>query len=177
VPPPAPAAPAESDAGSDAAAPSVETAAADSVEGSPGAVASGSSEEVARYREAYNAWRRNEVQACIDGFRDFLQDFKSSPYSDEALYWMADCYSKQGDNEKAILRFAKVVELYPSSNKAPDALFRQGEVLLKLGPGYANAARDVFQRVVTEYPDSPRADEARRQLEILGAGAAAGTGR
>jgi TolA-binding protein len=83
---------------------------------------------------------------------------------------MADCYTKQGDHEKAILRFAKVVELYPGGNKAADALFRQGEVLLKLGPGYANAARDVFQRVLQEYPDSPRADEAKRQLARLGAG-------
>jgi TolA-binding protein len=83
---------------------------------------------------------------------------------------MADCYYKQGDQEKAILRFAKVVEMYPAGNKAPDALYRQGEVLLNLGPSYSNAARDVFQRVLAEYPDSPRADEAQRQLERLSAG-------
>jgi TolA-binding protein len=83
---------------------------------------------------------------------------------------MADCYETQGDNEKAILRFANVVERYPDGNKAPDALFRQGEVLLKLGPGYQKAARDVFERVVSEYPDSPRAAEAKRQLNLLSAG-------
>ena len=139
------------------------------VQGSPGARAA-SSEEVESYRRAYGAWRNNEIQACIEGFREFLQTFQSSPYADDALYWMADCYTKQGDHEKAILRFAKVVELYPGGNKAADALFRQGEVLLRLGPGYANAARDVFERVLHEYPDSPRADEAKRQLALLGAG-------
>jgi TolA-binding protein len=60
--------------------------------------------------------------------------------------------------------------MYPAGNKAPDALYRQGEVLLNLGPSYSNAARDVFQRVLAEYPDSPRADEAQRQLERLSAG-------
>jgi tol-pal system protein YbgF len=99
-----------------------------------------------------------------------VQNYSASPYADDALYWMADCYYKQGDQEKAILRFAKVVEMYPTGNKAPDALYRQGEVLLNLGPSYSNAARDVFQRVLAEYPDSPRADEAQRQLERLSAG-------
>ena len=140
------------------------------VEGSPGAAAPGSAEEVESYRTAYEAWRSNDLQACVEGFREFLQTYASSPYADDALYWMADCYSKQGDYEKAILRFANVVERYPQSNKAPDALFRQGEVLLKLGPGYSKAARDVFARVVSEYPGSPRAEEAKRQLELLGAG-------
>jgi tol-pal system protein YbgF len=141
------------------------------VQGSPGAVRGGSSSaEVESYRAAYAAWRRDEVNACIEGFREFLQNYRSSPYADDALYWKADCHSKQGDNEKAILDFAKVVELYPTSNKAADALFRQGEVLLKLGPGYHKAAREVFGRVVNDYPDSPRADEAKRQLQLLGAG-------
>ncbi len=139
------------------------------VDSSPGAL-SMSSEEMRQYRASYGAWRRGEVQACIEGFRDFLQTYPSSDFADDALYWMADCYYKQGDHEKAILRFAKVVEMYPTGNKAPDALFRQGEVLQKLGPSYDSAARDVFQRVLSEYPDSPRAAEAQRQLDRLGAG-------
>lgn len=140
------------------------------IEGSPGAVPAGrSAEEMARYREAFGAWRRGELQTCVEDFREFLQNFESSPYADDALYWMADCYTRQGDLEKAILRFDDVVKRYPEGNKAPDALFRQGEVLLELGPAYQQAARDVFERVVSEYPDSPRADEARRQLELLGA--------
>lgn len=157
--------------GAPAATPGGDTGPAVEIESSPGAVVGGTaSAEVAQYRRAYGAWRRDEVAACIEGFREFLQTYPSSPYADDALYWMADCYTKQGDHEKAILRFAKVVELYPKGNKAPDALFRQGEVLLKLGPGYSSAARDVFQRVVSEYPDSPRASEAQRQLDRLGAG-------
>ena len=128
------------------------------------------SDEVRAYRAAYAAWRGGNPDVCIDQFRKFLQTYPNSAYADDAAYWMADCYYKQGDQEKAILRFAKVVEMYPTGNKAPDALYRQGEVLLNLGPSYSNAARDVFQRVLTEYPDSPRADEAQRQLERLSAG-------
>ena len=58
--------------------------------------------------------------------------------------------------------------MYPDSPKAPDALYRQGESLLKLGPKFHEAARTVFKRVQKEYPDSPRAAEAKRQLATLG---------
>ena len=57
---------------------------------------------------------------------------------------------------------------YPTSEKAPDALYRQGEALLRLGPRYGKAARKAFERVINEYPNSERAEQARRQLELLG---------
>ena len=59
---------------------------------------------------------------------------------------------------------------YPTGNKAADALYRQGEALLRLGPGYGKAAGKAFERVLREYPDSARAPEAKRQLGLLGSG-------
>jgi TolA-binding protein len=83
---------------------------------------------------------------------------------------MAECHYKQGDYKSAILRFDDVVARYPEGDKSADALYRQGEALLKLGPGYTKAASKAFERVVKEYPSSPRADEAKRQLDLLGPG-------
>jgi TolA-binding protein len=83
---------------------------------------------------------------------------------------MAECHFKQGDYKSAILRFDDVVARYPEGDKSADALYRQGEALLKLGPGYAKAAGKAFERVIEEYPSSPRAAEAKRQLDLLGSG-------
>jgi tol-pal system protein YbgF len=124
--------------------------------------------ELSAYREAYNTWRTDDHGACIDRFRDFLQTYPSSDYADDAAYWMADCYFKQGDYQTAILRFDDVAGRYPTSGKAPEALYRQGEALLRLGPRYGKAARKAFERVINEYPNSERAEQARRQLELLG---------
>ncbi|MCH2169993.1 tol-pal system protein YbgF [Myxococcota bacterium] len=126
------------------------------------------SEEVARYRAAYEAWRKDDYQVCIDRFRAFLQNYEQSPYADDAAYWLADCYFKRGDFKTSVLRFDDVVARYPTGNKAADALYRQGEALLRLGPNYSKAAGKAFERVVREYPDSARVPEARRQLELLG---------
>ena len=126
--------------------------------------------EVEAYRTAYDAWRREDSETCIDRFRNFLQTYPASAYADDAAYWLADCYFKQGDYKTAVLRFDDVVSRYPTGNKAADALYRQGEALLRLGPGYGKAAGKAFERVLTEYPDSGRATEAKRQLDLLGSG-------
>ena len=83
---------------------------------------------------------------------------------------MADCHFKQGDYRVAVLRFNDVVRVYPAGNKAADALYRQGESLLKLGPGFHDAARTVFEQVVKDYPNSDRVKEAKKQLSVLGKG-------
>ena len=81
---------------------------------------------------------------------------------------MADCYFRKGDYRAAVLRFNDVVEGFPAGNKAADALYRQGQALLRMGPGYASAAGTAFERVIEEYPDSARVAEAQQQLEVLG---------
>jgi len=128
------------------------------------------SEEIRAYRAAHAAWRSDENAVCIDRFRKFLQTYPASPYADDAAFWMADCHYKQADYKNAVLRFDDVVRNYPTGNKAPDALYRQGESLLKLGPGFREAAKRAFERVIKEYPDSARAQEARQQLEASSAG-------
>jgi tol-pal system protein YbgF len=128
------------------------------------------SEEVRSYRAAYDAWRANQHQVCIDRFGQFLQSFPTSQYADDAAFWLADCYFKQGDLKTAILRFDDVATRYPKSDKASEALYRQGEALLKLGPNFGKAAEKAFERVVKEYPQSQRAQDAQQQLKLLGAG-------
>jgi tol-pal system protein YbgF len=125
------------------------------------------SEELAAYKTARSSWSRSEWDACVDRLGEFLQTYPSSVYADDAAYWRADCYFQQGNYKKAILRFDDVVARYPNGNKAADALYREGEALLRLGSAYNTAARKAFERVVAEYPDSERADEASQQLKLL----------
>jgi len=129
-----------------------------------------SSEEVAAYQRALEAWRGDDQKLCIDRFRNFLQAYPQSEYADDGAYWLADCHFKQGDYRAAVLRFNDVVQVYPAGNKAADALYRQGESLLKLGPGFHDAARTAFEQVVKDYPESARAREAEKQLSALGSG-------
>jgi tol-pal system protein YbgF len=124
-------------------------------------------EELAAYKDARSTWSRSDWEACVDRLGEFQQTYPSSVYADDAAYWRADCYFQLGNYKKAILRFDDVVARYPNGNKAADALYREGEALLRLGPAYNTAARKAFERVLAEYPDSDRAAEASQQLELL----------
>jgi len=137
-------------------------------EGAPDEAAAVESEEVLAYREAHAAWRAGNSETCIDRFAEFLQNYPSSEYADDATYWLADCYFKQGNFSAAVLRFDDVARQYPSGNKAADALYRQGEALLRMGHG--KAAGNAFEKVLQDYPDSARAPEAKKQLDLLGSG-------
>jgi tol-pal system protein YbgF len=128
------------------------------------------SAEIQAYRTAHAAWQSDDTGTCVERFREFLQTYPASPYADDAAFWLADCYYKQAEYKKAVLRFDEVVRNYPAGNKASDALYRQGESLLKLGPGYREAAKRAFERVIKEYPDSARSAEAKRQLALYTAG-------
>jgi tol-pal system protein YbgF len=125
------------------------------------------SEELAAYKAARSTWSSSDWVACVDRLGEFLQTYPSSVYADDAAYWRADCYFQQGNYKKAILRFDDVVARYPNGNKAADALYREGEALLRLGSAYNTAARKAFERVLAEYPDSDRAAEASQQLKLL----------
>ncbi len=145
------------------------SAAIDSGEEQPTAPAELSA-EIRAYRTAHAAWQNDQTGDCVDRFRNFLQTYPASPYADDAAFWMADCHYKQAEYKKAVLRFDEVVRNYPAGNKASDALYRQGESLLKLGPGFREAAKRAFERVLKEYPESSRATEAKRQLRLFAAG-------
>jgi tol-pal system protein YbgF len=153
--------------GTAGAAPAAPSAAAPGADEPAGAEVSA---ELKAYREARNAWSQGNADACIDRFRSFLQTYPSSTYAESASYWMADCFYKRGDYKIAVLRFDEVVARFPKGERAPDALYRQGEALLKLGPGYGKAAEKAFERVIQEYPTSDRAVEAKKQLQLLGSG-------
>jgi tol-pal system protein YbgF len=142
--------------------------------GSPEEPAEALSAEVAAYEEAFRLYRAQDYHAAIDRFRAFLQTHASSEYADNALFWLGDCLFRLGRYEESVLAFDDVVKKFPEGNKVPDALYRQGVALLEIGKAkgeestYRPAARQIFEQLVREHPDSERIPEARRQLEKLG---------
>ena len=143
--------------------PSASTAAPPEAGSAP--AAGDASQEMQDYRAAYAEWRADNAAGCIDRFTKFLQSYPASENADDATYWLADCYFKQGNFSAAVLRFDDVARQYPKGNKAADALYRQGEALLRMG--HAKAAGNAFEKVLRDYPGSARAPEAKRQLDLL----------
>ncbi|MCD6353358.1 MAG: tol-pal system protein YbgF [Proteobacteria bacterium] len=124
---------------------------------------SGSLDPEEIYAEAYNLYKEKRFSPARDSLLKFLNQFPDTEYSDNAQFWVAECYYKEGKYEEAILAYEEVVQKYPQGNKLPDALLKQGLCFQAMGDTIS--FRILLQRVIETYPKSPQAEIARKEIE------------
>jgi len=114
------------------------------------------------YSEALTIFKERNYVEARKKFQDFLGAFADTEYSDNAQFWIGECYYFEGNYEKAILEYEKVVQNYSKGNKVPDALLKQAFSFLKLGD--RSSSKLLFQRIIKDYPNTTSARRAREQL-------------
>jgi tol-pal system protein YbgF len=95
----------------------------------------------------------------------FAANHKDSPLADNALYWAARCYALKGDQNQAVSKFYDVVTKYPKGDKAPAALWSQGNLFVDMGD--TPDARLALSKLIRDYPSSDEAARARQKLSEL----------
>jgi tol-pal system protein YbgF len=118
------------------------------------------------YRSAYEDYMRGNYDLARDGFSDYLTRWPNTELSDNALYWIGECYDAQEQPQEALDAFSKVLEDYPTSDKAAAAQLKKGLIYLKMGDQGQGVVN--LQYVVYEHPGTREADLAREQLKSLG---------
>jgi tol-pal system protein YbgF len=118
------------------------------------------------YRSAYEDYMRGNYDLASQGFRDYMQRWPSTELTDNALYWIGECYDAQGEPEQALQVFTQVLEDYPTSDKAAAAQLKKGLLYLKMDDQAQGVVH--LQYVVYEYPGTREADLARERLRSLG---------
>ena len=74
----------------------------------------------------------------------------------------ASAYINDAKYDKAVDAFDKLIRLYPTSGRVPDAYYRKGVALRSLKQ--VDQARASWETVVKNYPDSPAASLAKQAL-------------
>lgn len=74
------------------------------------------------------------------------------------FYWRRDM------NPAAANRLNALVDQYPLYSRAGEALYEAGDSYSKMGPRFRKSAGDMFARIVSDYPLSDRADDAKKRL-------------
>ena len=85
------------------------------------------------YSAAYQIFKEGNYDKARTEFQNFLATYPDSEYSDNAQFWVGECYFFENKYETAILEYEKVTKNYPNGNKVPYALLKQGISFLKLG--------------------------------------------
>ena len=85
------------------------------------------------YRSAYEDYMRGNYDLAAEGFGEYMRRWPNTELTDNALYWIGECYDAQEKPEEALTTFTKVLEDYPTSDKAAAAQLKKGLIYLKMG--------------------------------------------
>jgi tol-pal system protein YbgF len=117
------------------------------------------------YGAAYELFKEAKYEKSREAFEGFLKQYPDTDFSDNAQFWIGECYYFEKKYEKAIVEYEKVAKNFPEGNKVPYALLKQGLSFLKLGD--KASAKLLLQQVIKDYPNTSQARIARaRLLEI-----------
>ncbi len=119
------------------------------------------------------------AKKAMEEFEKLLRDFPRNPYRTEAELRIKQCryylseyefivgrfYYKKGSCRAAIGRFEGLIKNFPDSKRVPEAMLLTAECYKK--EGKPRKARHYLQRLLSLYPRSPFADDAKEALEEL----------
>jgi tol-pal system protein YbgF len=117
------------------------------------------------YSDAYQTFKEGNYDKARTEFQNYLLAFPDSEYSDNAQFWVGECYFFEKKYESAILEYEKVKKKYPNGNKVPYALLKQGISFLNLGD--KTSAKLLLQEVIKSYPNTSQARIARSSLQEI----------
>jgi tol-pal system protein YbgF len=126
------------------------------------AAGKGRTDKESLYAAAYELFKEAKYEKSREAFENFLKQYPDTEFSDNAQFWVGECYYFEKKYEKAIVEYEKVTKNFPEGNKVPYALLKQGLSFLKLGDKVSGKL--LLQQVAKDYPNTSQARIARAKL-------------
>jgi tol-pal system protein YbgF len=98
-------------------------------------------------------------------FEELLANFPRDERAADAQLGIAETYVQDEDLAEAVTQFEKVAQAYPTSDRAPEALYRAGQISEERKR--TSDARRFYNMVVSRYASSPSSSLARKRLQAL----------
>lgn len=121
------------------------------------------------FAQASADYQRGQYDLSRQGFQEYLDIYPKTDLSDDAAYWIGECYAAQKKPREAIAAWDRLFKNYPQSDKSAAAHLKRGLAHLDLGEKAQAIVQ--LQFVVHEYPGSDEAKSARQRLRALGSDA------
>jgi tetratricopeptide (TPR) repeat protein len=95
----------------------------------------------------------------------YLQNFPKDPGRTEGLYLQARILYSDGDYTHAIQAFGQYLDLAPTGDQVPNALFWMAESAFSLG--HYDEASNLYTKIVQGYPSSFKLEASRYRLSVI----------
>ncbi len=135
------------------------------------------------YREANEALLKERYQYAIETYQRMESRYPYGPYAEQAQLEIAYAYFKNGEPEAALAAADRFVRLHPTHPNVDYAFYLKGlvsfhneqNILTQFGfapdndrdPRSGRESFDAFRDLVSRYPDSRYADDARQRMTFL----------
>ena len=123
------------------------------------------------YNNALSDYNGAKYNLASQEFSDYIKYYANTDLAGNAQYYVADIEYRQGNYQQAVQDYDKVLEQFPSGNKASAAQLKKAYALLNLNQRDAGVRE--LRALVARYPRSLEAQQARERLRSLGATATA----
>jgi tol-pal system protein YbgF len=100
---------------------------------------------------------------AVVGFQSYLNSFPKSSRAHEAQLYVGESLLADKKDAEAVAAYDRVITNYPASASVPQAYFKRGMALTNLGD--ADKARESFETVIKQFPESYAAQLAKQRLE------------
>jgi tol-pal system protein YbgF len=123
-------------------------------------------DEAAVYGDAFAAMKAARYEEAARGFQTYLAKYPRGPRADNATYWLGEAQFMQQQFEPALKSF-QAVATFPESRRLAEAQLKVGDCQAAL-KAFRNA-RTSYEKVVSTWPESDAAAQARMRIEKLNA--------
>ena len=123
------------------------------------------------YNDGLRDYNANKNDLASQEFTQYLQAYGNTDLAGNAQFYLGEIAYRQGNFAGAVQAYNKVLDQYPGGNKTAAAQLKKGYALLELGQ--RDAGVQELRSLISRYPKSPEALQARDRLTKLGAAGAA----
>ena len=109
---------------------------------------------------------QNNTNKAIDTLSILLTKFKGQPIEDEALFKQAELYTKDQNYSKAEANYLKIIEIDALGVLVDDSYYMLAE-LYAFHLNNPEKAKEMYQKIIFEYPSSIYLVEARKKFRVL----------
>jgi tol-pal system protein YbgF len=127
------------------------------------------------YNDGLRDYNANKNDLASQEFAQYLQVYGNTDLAGNAQFYVGEIAYRQGNFSGAVQAYNKVLDQYPGGNKTAAAQLKKAYALLELGQ--RDAGVQELRSLISRYPKSPEALQARDRLTKLGAAGAASTGK
>jgi tol-pal system protein YbgF len=127
------------------------------------------------YNDGLRDYNANKNDLASQEFTQYLQVYGNTDLAGNAQFYLGEIAYRQANYAAAVQAYNKVLDQYPGGNKTAAAQLKKGYALLELGQ--RDAGVQELRSLISRYPKSPEALQARDRLTKLGAAGAASKGK